>query len=91
MFLTSARRLSFQEWLNRVPATKENSNDLMDFFKQHFLHMSSGCLVLDTSKARKVSPTLRSTGAISIEAIDSYLAFWKHIGFLDSIRLNQKF
>lgn len=63
-------------------AAKESSQSLKDFFQNHFLHMSTGNLILDTKAARTVSPTLKSTGAVDIATVELYLDFWRKIGFL---------
>ena len=80
--LESAQRMPFQEWLNKVTASSENSQDLLDFFQNHFLHMSSGSLVLDTTLARNTSSTLRSTGSIDMSTVELYLSHWRLSGFL---------
>ena len=80
--LEAVQRLSFEDWLNKVAASNENPPDLLDFFQNHFLHMSSGSLILDTTLARKASSTLRSTGSVDIGTIGLYLDHWRRTGFL---------
>jgi len=63
-------------------ATKGGSESLKDFFHNHFLHMSSGSLILDTKATRFVSPTLRSTGAVDIATVELYLDFWRKSDFI---------
>lgn len=75
--------MPFQEWLDSMLAAKGGSQSLKDFFQNHFLHMSSGNLVLDTTAARKVSPTLISSGAVDIATVQLYLDFWRQSGFLN--------
>ena len=80
--LETAQRMPFEDWLNKVAASNENSQDLLDFFQNHFLHMSSGSLVLDTTLARKASSTLRSTGSVDIRTVGLYLDHWRRTEFL---------
>lgn len=80
--LETAQRMPFQVWLNKVTASNENSQELLDFFQNHFLHMSSGSVVLDTTLARNASSTLRSTGGIDMSTIGLYLNHWRRSGFL---------
>ena len=80
--LASARRLPFPEWLDKFAAINDSSQDLVDFFRNHFRDMSSGGLILRTSKAQEVSSTLRTTGVVDSSAVELYLGFWRSIGFL---------
>lgn len=72
------RRLDYREWLARIDA----GSDLLEFLKDHFLHMSSGDLVLDVRNTLAVSRTLRSTGAVKIETVGLYLEFWRERGLI---------
>lgn len=78
----SVGRLPFSAWLDKVSSAKNNSQDLIEFFQDHFLHMATGNLILDTAKAREVSDTLKSTGTVDQSAVTAYLGFWKRIDFL---------
>lgn len=80
--LPSSRRLPFTEWLGRVGAVKEKPTELIDFLENNFLLVSTGGLVLDTARTRKVSRNLRSTNAIEVGKIELYLEFWKSVGLL---------
>ncbi|KAL9583819.1 MAG: hypothetical protein Q9212_002492, partial [Teloschistes hypoglaucus] len=42
------QRLPFQKWLDMVAAHDDTASDLLEFLRDHFLHMSAGSLVLDT-------------------------------------------
>lgn len=64
-------------------AAKGSSQSLKEFFQDHFLHMSSGSLILDTKAARHVSPTLKSTGAVDMATVELYLSFWRKSEFLN--------
>ena len=81
--LQLGKRLPFPEWLDAMLAAKGSSQSLKDFFQDHFLHMSSGSLVLDTGAARTVSPTLKSTSAVDMATVDLYLNFWRKSEFLN--------
>ena len=80
--LTPESRLPFFEWLNEVSKLDESLSDLMSFFKNDFLHMSDGDLVLDTRNCQNFSPTLRSAGHVRLREIGLYVAFWQQSGFL---------
>lgn len=75
-------RLAFAIWLEKFSKTEDVSQDLMDFFQNHFLRMSGGALILDTKEARKVSHSLRSSGDVSHSTIQNYVKFWQSIGLL---------
>ena len=80
--LETVLRMPFKDWLDKVATSNETSQDLIDFFRNHFLHMSSGSLILDTTLARKASSTLRSTGSVDIRTIGLYLDHWRRTRFL---------
>ena len=75
-------RLPFEDWLKQISTLEDSPSDLMEFFSRYFLRMSSGSLVLDTTNSRRLSPTLRSTGAIQVKEIGLYLDYWRQSGFL---------
>nr|POE77918.1 non-canonical non-ribosomal peptide synthetase fub8 [Quercus suber] len=68
--------LPFLEWLDLAVRKAALGDHLDEFLKHHFTHMATG-FVLDTTQARKVSPTLRSAGGLSSEVIGRYVQFWK--------------
>lgn len=76
------QRLPFQKWLDKVAARGDTVPDLLEFFRDHFLHLSTGGLVLDTQESLAISPTPRSSGSVRFDTIGSYLSFWKGMGFL---------
>ena len=80
--LTPSSRLPFSEWLNELWRLDESPSNLLHFLKNEFLYMSGGNLVLDTRECQKLSPTLRSIGAIGPKDIELYVAFWRRSGFL---------
>lgn len=55
---------------------------LADFFKQDFQHMSGGNVILDTARARAISPTLRGMDAVNGELVACYVDQWRRMGFL---------
>lgn len=75
-------RLPFDDWLTQISTLEDSPSDLMEFFSNYFRRMSSGSLVLDTTNGRRLSPTLRSTGAIHAWEIGLYLDYWRQSGFL---------
>lgn len=80
--LPSLRRLSFTEWLGRVMAANESPPEVIGFLENHFLQVSTGGLILDTTRTRKISRALKSTNAVEIGTIEFYLDFWKSVGLL---------
>ena len=78
----SESRLPYAEWLSEAASRKLHPESLHEFFKDHFLRMSNGRLVLDTQSCRDVSPTLRSRGGVGARDIELYLDCWKRQGFL---------
>ncbi|KAL8748078.1 MAG: hypothetical protein Q9190_000106 [Brigantiaea leucoxantha] len=75
-------RLPFSKWLDKISRLNESPSDLMSFFRNDFLHMSGGDLVLDTANCQKLSPTLRSAGPVEPKDIELYIAFWRRSGLL---------
>ena len=74
-----------ETWLEAVASAPDTNNPakaLSVFFKDEFVKMSSGSLVLDTSVARKSSPTLRGTGTVGATTIQGYISYWRKIGIL---------
>ena len=79
----------FEEWTDRVRRFPGSSTDnpagqLGDFYRDHFVRMSCGGLVLDTAKTREHSATLRKGGILSRDLVMKYVSAWKASGFLKS-------
>ena len=79
--------LPFDKWLLKVqdyPATNEENPaaSFVDFLGQHFVNMSCGRLVLDTSNSQKHSETLRTTSHLGRDQVLKYISVWKESGFL---------
>ena len=78
----------FLEWVQIVRSAadcseKENpAAKLGEFFEQDFLRMACGGLLLDTTKAREHSATLRAVAPVSAGVAEGYFAYWKKVGFL---------
>jgi hypothetical protein len=80
--------LPYARWLECVaqcsaPTSDNPAKQLLDFFSNDFIRMSCGGLVLDTSKAREHSETLRGLKPVSDNLVELYLSKWKAVGFLD--------
>ncbi|CAG8220264.1 unnamed protein product [Penicillium salamii] len=83
-------RLPFDEWVARVrdfPADPlaKNQNPaalLTDFLGKEFQHLSAGGLILDTTRARKHSPTLRAVGPVDPDHVRKFIQYWKSVGFI---------
>ncbi|KAG6354789.1 hypothetical protein INS49_003870 [Diaporthe citri] len=79
--------VEFEEWTRLVGQKTSANRDfgteaLMDFLLKDFQRMSAGGIVLDTSRAREVSTTLRNADAVSVETIAKYVKAWKTSGLL---------
>lgn len=80
--------IPFADWVQRVRSftgsvEKYNpAHKLIDFLDGNFLRMSCGGLLLETSKAQKLSSTLASVGPVSDEVALRYVQYWKDIAFL---------
>lgn len=79
--------VEFEEWKRLVNQKTSADRDLgtgtlMDFLLKEFQHMSTGGIVLDTSRAQEVSTTLRDADGVSMETVDKYVKAWKESGLL---------
>lgn len=86
-----ANVVPFEDWLRRVrlfPSSVEADNPagtLVDFLGEHFVRMSCGGLILDTTKTREHSKTLAAgTAPVSADLVMKYVRVWKESGFLAS-------
>ncbi|KAL8720574.1 MAG: hypothetical protein Q9225_002593 [Loekoesia sp. 1 TL-2023] len=82
------RIVPFEEWIRRVkafPGAVEWDNPaakLVEFLQEDFVRMSCGGVLLETTKSREHSQTLRSVGAVGADVVRGYLRAWKSSGFL---------
>ena len=79
--------LPFATWIQRVKRFPGSDADnpagkLAPFLEQHFVRMSCGGLILDTTRTRQHSPALRTSRPVSEELVHRYAAAWKEAGFL---------
>ncbi|RHZ67843.1 hypothetical protein CDV55_101318 [Aspergillus turcosus] len=79
--------IPFEDWLDAVRAFEGSIKDnparpLADFLSRNFVRMSCGGLILDTTRSRAHSPTLRKLGHVSREMVLKYIQAWKSMGFL---------
>ena len=78
----------FEEWVDLVrnsPGSLEKDNPaskLIDFLDSNFLRMSCGGLLLDTTKSREHSKTLRAVGPVSADLTGRFIEYWRNTGFL---------
>ncbi|KAK7731068.1 Type I Iterative PKS [Cytospora paraplurivora] len=83
--------VSFEDWVSTVrslPGSAGEDNPaarLVDFLSEHFVRMSCGGLILDTTKSRAESLALRSTDPVDFKLLGKYVAHWKKTGFLHSV------
>ena len=78
----------FEEWVDLVrnsPGSLEKDNPaskLIDFLDSNFLRMSCGGLLLDTTKTREHSKTLRAVEPVSADLTGRFIEYWRNTGFL---------
>lgn len=78
----------FETWLKRASSlgdTEANLSfiyNLLPFLREDFQALSSGGVVLDTTRARRVSRSLRACNGVSLELLDLYLESWRRESFL---------
>ncbi|KAL4812713.1 hypothetical protein BDW67DRAFT_188396 [Aspergillus spinulosporus] len=80
--------IPFDQWIERVRNSPASANDnparqLLEFFDQHFIRMSCGGLILDTTKTREHSATLRRRGPVDSGLVEKYISAWETMGFLN--------
>ncbi|KAJ5519536.1 polyketide synthase [Penicillium expansum] len=88
--IPSGNRLPLDEWVALVRDFPANALDkdqnpatmLADFLEHDFQRMSAGGLLLDTTKSREHSQTLRAVGPVSPELARKFIQYWKSIGFI---------
>ncbi|KAI1495529.1 hypothetical protein F5X99DRAFT_124000 [Biscogniauxia marginata] len=73
--------ISFDEWLGRVNRAGCFPS-LETFFKDDFLALGTGSVVLGTDHMRSVSRTLRGTSSVGRDLMVKYIDRWKRAGFL---------
>ena len=71
--------MPFDEW-KRKAAELGVIESLSDFFGDHFRALALGSIVLDTTKARAASGTLRGSSALSRDLLVKYLERWTEQG-----------
>ncbi|KAI9150310.1 Adenylate-forming reductase [Paramyrothecium foliicola] len=71
--------MPFEEWQQKA-AELGLIESLSDFFGDHFRALALGSVILDTTKARAASGTLRGSSGVSRDLIVEYLERWKEQG-----------
>ena len=74
--------IPFNRWLDSVrrypgPSTDNPAAQLAGFFDADFIRMTCGGLVLDTTKSREHSSTLRKMEPVDQELVMKYIGAWK--------------
>jgi len=78
----------FEEFVERVrsyPGSTDTENPagkIVEFFDTHFVRMSCGGLILDTTHSREHSQTLRNLGPVNRDLVLKYTRAWQEMGFL---------
>lgn len=80
--LLGVARLPFEEWLQKALDVGIGGS-LSAFFQDHFRDLALGTIVLDTTKARAISPTLKGSNAVQKELIVRYIRRWKELGLFE--------
>ena len=87
----STVRAPFDEWLRNVQAAVEQHGTeneqmeldmLSDFLERDFRRMATGKVILDTSRTRSVSRTLREVDGVTTEVVSKYVSEWRRNGTL---------
>ncbi|PWY76504.1 NRPS-like enzyme [Aspergillus sclerotioniger CBS 115572] len=81
--------LPFEGWLDRIthiPSTgKPDQNPVLqleEFFRQDFVRMACGAVIMATDEARRRSETLRRVDVVPDEVVASYVQSWRKMGYL---------
>jgi hypothetical protein len=77
--------IPMDDWLKLVecgPSEGNPAQGLLDFFRNDFIKISDGSIMLDTAITRSVSPTLRKMSPISENDIAAYIENWRSAGLL---------
>lgn len=84
--LSVTEPLPFDEWLAKVKAVPDAAANpcvkIIPFLEEEFIRMATGEVVLGTSDAQKISPTLRASGPLTEEHLTQYAQYWKQEKFL---------
>ncbi|KAJ5456730.1 Type I Iterative Polyketide synthase (PKS) [Penicillium desertorum] len=86
--IPDTNRVPYKDWIGLVknypgPVGSENPAALIiDFLETHFVRMSCGGLVLDTTHAAEHSPTLANQRPVDSHLVQNYIQSWKELGVL---------
>jgi hypothetical protein len=86
--IPDTNRVPYEDWIGLVknypgPVGSENPAALIiDFLETHFVRMSCGGLVLDTTHAAEHSPTLANQRPVDSHLVQNYIQSWKELGVL---------
>jgi hypothetical protein len=79
---TSRNAIPFEEWIQRC-RDADSLGSLEDFFSNHFRDLAEGSVLLDTTKSRSISGTLRGVSSISKDLLIKYINRWRLESFID--------
>ncbi|KAJ6184618.1 Type I Iterative Polyketide synthase (PKS) [Penicillium mononematosum] len=86
--IPGTNRVPYEDWIALVkshpgPVGSDNPAALIiDFLETHFVRMSCGGLVLDTTHAAEHSPTLANQRPVDSHLVQNYIRSWKKFGVL---------
>lgn len=87
--IPNTNRVPYADWIALVknypgPVGNENPAGLIiDFLETHFVRMSCGGLVLDTTHAAEHSPTIANQRPVDSHLVQNYIQSLKELGFLE--------
>lgn len=79
--------IPFAAWVQRVRGFEGTAEEnpaigLIDFLEAHFVRMSCGGLILDTTRSCEDTKVLRTVGPVGRDLVMKYLDAWKDMKFL---------
>lgn len=88
LHLNRSKPLAFDEWLEKASVVAEAADDqdfftnLKPFLETYFRRLSGGEVILDCTKSRKASRSLRTCNGVGLGMLDRYIEYWKKSGIL---------
>jgi hypothetical protein len=86
--IPSSNGVPYKEWIALVKnhsssvGAKNPAALIIDFLETHFVRMSCGGLILDTTHAAEHSPTLANQRPVDSHLVQNYISSWKELEVL---------
>ncbi|MCJ1432686.1 hypothetical protein MMC27_002043 [Xylographa pallens] len=74
--------IPFGDWLSAIANDGHSTPELLEFFRDWFLTMGTGILVLDVERAKRLSSTLRNVGPVKDDVVESYIESWRNAKYI---------